>query len=51
MKPIISNFPKALGSVAAAMLLALALGGCAGDEEELVYVERPVENIYNEAMD
>lgn len=37
----------------AAMLLALPLflGSCAGEEEETAYVERPVEDIYNEAMD
>ncbi|MCK5274613.1 MAG: outer membrane protein assembly factor BamD [Alphaproteobacteria bacterium] len=33
------------------LALPLALGGCAGDEEETAYVERPVEGIYNEAMD
>ncbi|MBE9554190.1 MAG: outer membrane protein assembly factor BamD [Proteobacteria bacterium] len=32
------------------LALPLALGGCAGDEEETVYIERPVEGIYNEAM-
>ncbi|MCC2662670.1 MAG: uptake lipoprotein [Geminicoccaceae bacterium] len=31
-------------------LLALALAGCAGAEEE-EYVERPVEELYNEALD
>lgn len=54
MKQLTSYFPKAFGCVAAMMLLALplALGGCAGDEEEATaYVERPVEDIYNEAMD
>jgi outer membrane protein assembly factor BamD len=53
MKQLTSNFPKALGRIAAMILLALplALGGCASDEEETAaYVERPVENIYNEAM-
>ncbi len=29
----------------------LALAGCASDEETAAYVERPVEDIYNEAMD
>ena len=46
-------FPKALARIAAMMLLALplALGGCAGtEEEEAAYIERPVEDIYNEAM-
>jgi len=46
-------FPKALGRIAAMMLLALplAFGGCAGtEEEEAAYIERPVEDIYNEAM-
>ena len=51
MKRLKSYFPKAFGCVAATMLLVLALGGCAGDEEEVAYVERPVEDIYNEAMD
>ena len=42
-----------LGTVAmAAMLgLPLALGGCASDEEDTAYIERPVGDIYNEAMD
>lgn len=30
---------------------ALALAGCASDDEEVPYVERPVEDLYNEAMD
>ena len=54
MKRLSSFFPRALGPVTAAMLLALplSLGGCAGgDEEDVAYVERPVEDIYNEAMD
>ena len=53
MKQLTSYFPKAFGRVAAMIMLALplALGGCAGDEEETAYVERPVEGIYNEAMD
>jgi outer membrane protein assembly factor BamD len=51
MKRLKSFCPKAFGCVAATMLLALALGGCAGDDEEVAYVERPVEDIYNEAMD
>jgi len=51
MKQFTSYFPKALASVAATILLALSLAGCAGDEKEPAYVERPVENIYNEAMD
>lgn len=36
--------------VATALALSLVLGGCATDEEP-AYVERPVEDIYNEAMD
>jgi len=51
MKKFITNFPKTFGHVAAVMVVGLTLGGCAGDEEELAYIERPVENIYNEAMD
>ena len=53
MKQLSSIFPKALVPIAAAALLALplSLGGCAGDDEETAYVERPVEDIYNEAMD
>jgi len=53
MKQLTSYFPKAFGRVAAMIMLALplALGGCAGDEEATAYVERPVEGIYNEAMD
>jgi outer membrane protein assembly factor BamD len=31
--------------------LALALAGCAGADEEEEYVERPVEELYNEALD
>jgi outer membrane protein assembly factor BamD len=53
MKQLTSYFPKAFGRVAAMILLALplALSGCAGDEEQTTaYVERPVEGIYNEAM-
>jgi outer membrane protein assembly factor BamD len=30
---------------------ALLLAGCASEEEEPAYIERPVESIYNEAMD
>ena len=33
-----------------AVALGLLLGACASDGEEAVYVERPVEDIYNEAM-
>lgn len=47
-------FLSSLGRIAAMLLLALplALGACAGnEEEEKAYVERPVEDIYNEAMD
>jgi outer membrane protein assembly factor BamD len=33
------------------VLSSLLLAGCASNEEETVYVERPVEDIYNEAMD
>jgi outer membrane protein assembly factor BamD len=51
MKRFTSYFPKAFGGTAAMMLLALALGGCSGKEEKVAYVERPVEDIYNEAMD
>jgi outer membrane protein assembly factor BamD len=54
MKRLTSYFPKAFGRAAATMLLVLplALGGCASDEEEdQAYIERPVEDIYNEAMD
>jgi outer membrane protein assembly factor BamD len=51
MKRFTSYFPKAFGGAAAMMLLALALGGCSGKEEKVAYVERPVEDIYNEAMD
>lgn len=49
----LSSFMKALGPVTMAGLLALSLslGGCAGDDEDAAYVERPVEGIYNEAMD
>ncbi|MCK4867579.1 MAG: outer membrane protein assembly factor BamD, partial [Alphaproteobacteria bacterium] len=52
MKRLTSYFPKVFGCVAAVMLLAapLALSGCAGDDEDPAYVERPVEDIYNEAM-
>ena len=48
-----SSFLKAPGLLAVAGLLALSLslGGCAGDDEDAAYVERPVEDIYNEAMD
>ena len=34
-----------------AMLLILFVIGCAGSEQEPVYVERPVNELYNEAMD
>ncbi len=40
--------PRALSALA--VVLALALLGCASDDE-LAYVERPVEELYNEAMD
>lgn len=49
-----SIFPKAIGPVAAALFfaLSLALGGCASDSgKDTPYVERPVGDIYNEAMD
>lgn len=36
-------------TVIASMVLIIA--GCAGDEEEVEYIERPVEELYNEAMD
>ena len=52
MKRLTSYLPKVFGCIAAVMLLAapLALGGCAGDDEDTAYVDRPVEDIYNEAM-
>jgi len=40
------------GPVGAALLaLAVLPGGCASSSDEIAYVERPVEQIYNEAMD
>jgi len=54
MKRLPILFPKFLGRVAVAMLFVfpLALGGCATEEkEDVAYIERPVEDIYNEAMD
>jgi len=54
MKRLPILFPKFLGRVAVAMLFVfpLALGGCATEEkEDAAYIERPVEDIYNEAMD
>lgn len=40
------------GRVAAVLAtVVLLLGACASDQEEIAYVERPVEAIYNEAMD
>ncbi|NNG04321.1 MAG: outer membrane protein assembly factor BamD [Inquilinus sp.] len=34
----------------AVVLPALALAGCSGDDEELAYIERPAESIYDEAL-
>lgn len=54
MKRMSSFLPNIFGRAAVAMLFAvpLALGGCAGaPEEDTAYIERPVEGIYNEAMD
>lgn len=40
------------GPVGAALLaLAVLPGGCTSSSDEIAYVERPVEEIYNEAMD
>lgn len=39
-----------LATVGAAALLLLA-GGCSSDDDEMVYEERPVDELYNEAMD
>lgn len=40
------------GPVGAALLaMAVLPGGCASNSDEIAYVERPVEQIYNEAMD
>lgn len=36
---------------AVVLALAVLLGACASDDDEIAYVERPVEAIYNEAMD
>ncbi len=45
-----SEFPSPGAAVrAAAALMLLVLAACSSDEE--VYVERPVEDLYNEAMD
>ena len=42
----------ALRAVAPALALALLLGACGSDgDDEIDYVERPVEDIYNEALD
>jgi outer membrane protein assembly factor BamD len=54
MSPSTLKFSKAYVPMAAALLVALplALGGCASeDNKETPYVERPVGDIYNEAMD
>src|SRR3546814_6453634 len=41
--------PARLGALAAAALLALTLAACGG-EDKPVYVEKPVEELYNGAM-
>ena len=35
----------------AAIFLAVIVAGCNSGRNEVAYVERPVENLYNEAMD
>lgn len=53
MKRSFASSRKALGAIAMAAMLGLptVLSGCASDEEEPAYIERPVADIYNEAMD
>lgn len=46
-----SRAPFASPVAAALLVLAALLGGCAATDDEIAYVERPVEAIYNEAMD
>jgi len=41
---------RRLGPAVAVAFVVLA-GGCASDDDELVYEERPVDELYNEAMD
>lgn len=41
---------RSLAAVFAVLGLSLFLGACAGDEEP-VYIERPVQDLYNDAMD
>ena len=50
MKNKMRTAGKSFTSLAAAVAMALVLGGCASDEDP-AYVERPVDDIYNEAMD
>jgi outer membrane protein assembly factor BamD len=46
------RFRQGLALVAATLIAALALGGCSSDDKEKdTYVERPVNTLYNKAMD
>lgn len=45
------RMPPAATRLLAALTLVFALAACGGGEEEVAYVERPVEVLYNTAMD
>ncbi len=49
MPPRRVTTPRLRRTAAAAVIAATVLGACASDEDE--YVERPVEDLYNEALD
>lgn len=46
-----SAFSPAVRAVFLAFAVGFGVAACSGDSEDLAYVERPVEEIYNEAVD
>ncbi len=48
---VIRTLTRSRSSAFAAILCACALSACSGNDEQLEYVERPVETIYNIALD
>lgn len=47
----VSNIKKLATGLALALFAAVALSACGGDKDTLEYVERPVETLYNIAVD
>ena len=47
----ILSFPRIITTIFALAIVLPILGGCASDDSKDNYKERPVEELYNDAMD